>query len=104
LSRNVFNPDVYHGHAEVERYVSAVEEVWDEFHVVPSEFFDGGDNVVTAVTLHGRGKGSGVNVKTELFNVWALRDSKIAHVVGGYRDRSEALKAAGLSDQPQPQP
>jgi ketosteroid isomerase-like protein len=68
LSRNVFNPDVYHGHAEVERYVSAVEEVWDEFHVVPSEFFDGGDNVVTAVTLHGRGKGSGVNVKTELFD------------------------------------
>jgi uncharacterized protein len=104
LSRNVFNPDVYHGHAGVERYVSAVEEVWDEFHVVPSEFFDGGDNVVTAVTLHGRGKGSGVNVKTELFNVWTLRDSKIAHVVGGYRDRSEALKAAGLSDQPQPQP
>jgi ketosteroid isomerase-like protein len=97
LSRNVFNPDVYHGHAGVERYISAVEEVWDEFRIVPSEFIDGGDNVVTAVTLHGKGKGSGVDVKMELFNVWTLGDSMIVHVVGGYRDREEALRAAGLA-------
>ena len=99
LSRNVFNPDVYHGHAGVERYVRAVEEVWDNFRVVPKEFIDAGDKVVTAVTLHGQGKGSGVDVEMELFNIWTLRDSRIVQIVGGYRDRSEALLAAGLREQ-----
>ena len=98
LSRNVFNPDVYHGYAGVRRFVSAVEEVWDEFHVVPLEFIDCGDDVVTAVSLHGKGKGSGVNVKTDSFDIWTLRDSKIVHVVAGYRDRQEALSAAGLTE------
>ena len=37
LSRNVFNPDVYRGHAGVERYLRAVEEIWDDFRVVPTE-------------------------------------------------------------------
>jgi ketosteroid isomerase-like protein len=99
LSRNVFNPDVYHGHAGVERYVKVVEEIWDDFHVVPIELLDAGDNVVTAITLRGKGKQSGVEVKMELFNIWTLRDSKVVHVAGGYRDRSEALKAAGLVEQ-----
>jgi ketosteroid isomerase-like protein len=98
LSRNIFNPDVYQGHAGVERYVRVVEEVWDDFKVVPAEFIDAGDNVVTAVTVRGKGKGSGVDVKMDLFNIWTLRDSRVVRVVGGYRDRSEALEAAGLAE------
>ena len=35
LSRNVFNPDVYRGHAGVQRFVSVVEDVWEDFHLVP---------------------------------------------------------------------
>jgi ketosteroid isomerase-like protein len=79
--------------------VSAVDEIWDDFRVVPAEFVGGGDVVVTAVTLHGKGKESGVNVEMQLFNVWTLRDSKVVRIVGGYRDRSEALEAAGLPEQ-----
>ena len=63
LSRNVFNPDVYHGHAGVERYVKVVEEIWDDFQVVPTELIDAGDSVATAITLRGKGKKSGVEVK-----------------------------------------
>jgi ketosteroid isomerase-like protein len=98
LSRNVFNPAVYNGHGGLETYLSAVDEIWDDFRVVPAEFVGGGDVVVTAVTLHGRGKESGVDVEMQLFNVWTLRDSKVVRIVGGYRDRSEALKAAGLPE------
>jgi ketosteroid isomerase-like protein len=98
LSRNIFNPDVYQGHAGVERYVRVVEEVWDDFQVVPAELIDVGDNVVTAVTLRGKGKGSGVDVKMDLFNIWTLHDSRVVRVVGGYRDRAEALAAAGMAD------
>jgi hypothetical protein len=98
LSRNVFNPDVYRGHAGVERYVQVVEEVWEDFHAVPVEFIEVGDNVVTAITIHGKGKESGVDVTMEVFNVWTLRDSKVVRVVGGYRERSEALEAASAAE------
>jgi ketosteroid isomerase-like protein len=99
LSRNIFNPDVYHGRAGLERYVSAVDEVWDGFRVVPTALIDAGDNVLTAVTVRGKGKGSGVDVKMQLFNIWTLRDSKVVRLVGGYRDRSEAVADAGLPEQ-----
>ena len=98
LSRNIFNPDVYHGHVGVERYVQVVEEVWADFRVVPAEFIDAGEQVVTAVTVQGRGTGSGVEVKMDLFNIWTIRDSKVVRIVGGYRDRAQALEAAGLSE------
>jgi ketosteroid isomerase-like protein len=97
LSRNVFNPDVYRGHAGVERYLRVVEEVWEDFHVIPEEIIDAGDNVVTGVTIRGKGRASGIDVRMPLFNVWTLRDLKVVRIVGGYRDRAEALEAAGLS-------
>ena len=61
-------------------------------------FIDAGDNVVTAVTLKGKGPESGVEVSMRIYQVWTLRDSKVVRVVGGYRDRAEALEAAGLSE------
>jgi hypothetical protein len=35
----------------------------------------------------------------QLFNIWTLRDSKVVRLVGGYRDRSEAVADAGLPEQ-----
>jgi len=99
LSRNVFNPDVYHGHSGVERYLRVVQEVWDDFQVVPIEFSDAGRGVVVTVTISGRGKGSGVEVTMEVTSIWTLQDSKVVRVVGGYRDRADALEAVGLSEQ-----
>ena len=98
LSRNIFNPDVYRGYAGFRRFVSAVEEIWDEFGAVPTELIDAGDNVVAALTMHATGKQSGVDVTMILFNIFTLRDSRIWRIIGGYRDRSEALEAAGLRE------
>ena len=98
LSRNVFNAAVYNGYRGLQTYLSAVDEVWEGFRVVPAEFIGDGDVVVTGVTLHGRGKESGVDVEMRLFNIWTLRDSRVVRIVGGFRDRSEALEAAGLPE------
>jgi ketosteroid isomerase-like protein len=98
LSRNIFNPDTYQGYAGVRRFASVVEDVWDEISGVPTELIDAGDNVVAAVTMHATGKQSGVDVTMDILNVFTLRDRRILRVVGGYRDRAEALEAAGLSE------
>ena len=99
LSRNIFNPDVYQGYAGFRRFVSAVENMWDDFNAVRTDLTDAGDNVVAAVTMRGRNKRSGVDVTMQVFNVFTIRDSKIMRIVGGYRERSEALEAVGLSEQ-----
>jgi uncharacterized protein len=98
LSRNIFNPAVYRGHDGVRKYVEAVEEVWEEFEARPEEFIDGGDTVVTAIRISGRGGGSGVPVEMRLFNIWTFRERKVLRMTGGYRDRAEALEAAGLRE------
>jgi ketosteroid isomerase-like protein len=99
LTRNVFNPAVYRGVAGFEQMVNAIDDAWDEFRVDTDDVVAGGDHVVTAVTVKGTGPGSRVEVSMMLFQVWTLRDSKVTKVVGGYRERSEALEAAGLSEQ-----
>jgi ketosteroid isomerase-like protein len=96
-SRLVFNPDVYRGREGAERWQRETEEVWDELRLTPVELIDAGDNVMVAVTVQGKGKGSGVEVNMPLFAVWTFRDAKVVRVAGGYRERSQALEAAGLS-------
>jgi ketosteroid isomerase-like protein len=99
LSRNVFNAAVYGGVSGLERMVSVIDDAWDEFRADADELIDAGDQVVTALTIKGKGPGSGVEVSMQLFQVWRLRDSKVVRVIGGYRDRHEALEAAGLAEQ-----
>jgi ketosteroid isomerase-like protein len=98
LSRNVFNPDTHHGHAGLETLLRNIEDMWDDFEVVPTELIDAGEKVLATVTIKGTGKESGVDVAMQVMNVWTIRDSKIVRIAGGYRDRAEALEAAGLSE------
>jgi ketosteroid isomerase-like protein len=98
LSRNVLNPDVYRGHAEFVKLVAAIEDVWDDFRMDVEEVTETGDGqVVTGITIRGKGTGSGVPAEMPLFQVWDLRDGKVARVVGGFRDRAEAMEFARQS-------
>ena len=98
LSRNIFNPGVFRGHDGMRQMDAATQEVWEEFEIRPEEFIDGGDIVVVAISISGRGHGSGVPVEMRLFNIWELREGKVLRMTGGYRDRAEALEAAGLRE------
>jgi ketosteroid isomerase-like protein len=98
LSRNVFNPDVYRGYEGVRRWVEVVDEMWDEFEAKIEETIDAGDRVFSAARITGKGRGSGVEVSMRTFGVFTVRYGRLVRYVGGYRDRGEALEAAGLSE------
>ena len=55
------------------------------------------DAVVAVVDHHGVGRRSGAEVATRLYNAYWIRESKIARLEV-YRERSEALAAAGRSE------
>jgi ketosteroid isomerase-like protein len=59
---------------------------------VDSDPIDAGDDVVTTYRVHGRGRGSGVEVDQRLTLVWTVRHGKIARV-RAYAERGQALEA-----------
>ena len=87
-----------HGHDGLRRYFRRWMEAWDEFHLRPTEFLDAGDHVFVGAALNGRGRGSGVEVRMEGWQVWLIRGGRAARCEE-YSDRAEALAAVGLSEQ-----
>jgi ketosteroid isomerase-like protein len=49
---------------------------WDGFNVVPDEFIDGGDTVVSLGRYSGTYKGTGKAMSAAFAHVWTLRDGK----------------------------
>ena len=99
LSRNVFNPGIYRGVEGFRRnVVEQVDEMWDDFRIEPQRFIDADDTVVVAARISGKGRSSGVKAEMPVFAAWTLREGKVSRVTGGFRDRGDALEAAGLSE------
>lgn len=86
---------VIHGHDGMRRYFERWMEAWDEFQVGPTEFLEVGDYVLNGATLKARGRGSGVAVAMEYWQVWLIRAGKAARWEE-YLDRTEALEAVRL--------
>ena len=72
-------------------------EVWEEFHIQPEQFIDGGQHVIAVVKEWGRVNGSESEVSERFFQVWTMRDGKISRF-REYKTKREALEAAGLSE------
>jgi ketosteroid isomerase-like protein len=87
----------YRGREGVERFVADTNENWEELQIVPEEFRDLGDRVLTLARLTGRGKGSGAPVDQPAATILDFRGDRILRV-RAYFDRAEALRAAGLSE------
>src|SRR5687768_2720793 len=85
--------EVYRGHEGVLRFFAMFFEAWDEYHAEPVEFIDAGDNVVVVVRQRARGKGSGVLIESDMFQVWTLRGGKAVRVRVS-DSREEALRLA----------
>jgi ketosteroid isomerase-like protein len=59
------------------------------------EVADGDDFVVVTYEIHGRGRGSGVEVQLAVTLVWQLAGGKVVRI-SAYLTRPEALEAAGI--------
>ena len=89
--------EVYRGRGEVQRGFAEWLAAWDMHRYELEELLDHGDHVVVGGMQIGRGRGSGVEVRLPTFHVVTLRDGKITRH-RSFRDRGEALEAAGLRE------
>jgi ketosteroid isomerase-like protein len=97
MSRRVFNPYVYEGHAGLLRLAEDVASVWSEFHTEPERMIDAGDRVVVIEIRRGRGVGSDVEVQQRAAGIWTVRDGLIVRAETDLAPE-EALKAVGLEE------
>jgi ketosteroid isomerase-like protein len=88
---------VFRGREGVAQWRAMLQETWGEWQIEPERFLDAGGRVVVFARLVGKGEASGVPFELETTHVLTIHADRVAsmHV---YRDRSEALEAAGLSE------
>jgi ketosteroid isomerase-like protein len=72
-------------------------DTWEGHSMAVDDLRGAGENVVAAIHIRGRGKGSGIEVNLDVYQHFKLRDGKIVYLYE-YADRGEALEAAGLSE------
>lgn len=87
---------VFRGRTGVDELRAMLGDTWEEWHFEPERFLDAGDQVVVFARILGRGGASGAPVELETTHVWTIRAGR-AMSVHAYRDRSDALEAAGFS-------
>lgn len=73
------------------------DEAWEEAETTLEEVLGQGDRVFVAARFHARGRASGVEVETRLYEVYTVRDGKVLRI-DEYATRDEATKAAGLRE------
>jgi ketosteroid isomerase-like protein len=88
--------DSARGTAAVRRFFEGLDESFEDFRLEPQEFVDAGDRVATRLRYYGRGKGSGVEIETEMYHeVATFRDGVIVRMEY-VTSWPAALEAAGV--------
>jgi ketosteroid isomerase-like protein len=85
------------GLAGFERWTKRWSEVFKDYDLRPERFWEEGDLVVVALHERGTAAGSGIPIDDHYAHVWTLRDGLVVRVQV-FRNRAEALEAAGLSE------
>lgn len=97
MSERVFNPDEYSGHDGIRRFYDGVTEAWESYRWNVEETRVAGDAVVALLHCHGQSREGGPDVDWRVAWLWRFRDG-VPISLRFYRDRTEALEAAGLSE------
>lgn len=88
----------FKGHDGLRQLFRDWHEAWGEIEYSYEELIDAGDDsVISVVSRHARGRGSGAEVERPFALLWTVRDKRIVRVVW-FLTREDAYEAAGLSD------
>jgi ketosteroid isomerase-like protein len=90
-------PRHQHGHAGVLEAFAIWPEQWEDYRIDILRVADTGDHVLVTALQHGRGKDSGVEVKSRISFVFSVRGGKIAEWRLFFRE-DDALEAVGLRE------
>jgi len=88
---------VFRGRDGFDEMTAMLADAWGKWRIEPERFLDGGDRVVVFARILAEGGASGVPIELETTHVWTVRNGR-ATSMQAYRDRSQALEAAGLSE------
>ena len=76
-SASEFDP-VYYGHDGVRTFWRTWFSAWEKASFEYEEFVDAGDNVVTILSRHVRGRASGIELDWKSYGqIWTVRNGKI---------------------------
>ena len=86
--------DYYRGLEEAREFFELITDTWEVMTVESTEMIElPGGRILAVEIWRVRGR-DGIELETHLTDVYAFRDGLIARV-DGYRDKAEALQAAG---------
>jgi ketosteroid isomerase-like protein len=88
---------LHRGHDGFRRLWEDWRDAWEEIRLEPQEILDFGSGLLVVVRIVGRGKGSGIPIDEDYFEVFALRGGKVIRQEN-FLDRDSALKAVGVSE------
>jgi ketosteroid isomerase-like protein len=89
----------FRGREEYRSFIAALDEGWvgRATGEIKEIFPVGDDRVVCRMEWGGRGRASGIELRSNLTAICTIRDGKIAKL-GFFFDHAQALEAAGLSE------
>jgi ketosteroid isomerase-like protein len=86
----------YTGHAGILEYFDDVESAWEQWSVEVEQTAQGADGRVAIVmTMHARGKGSGVTIAARTAHIWTLKEGRLLRNEL-YREPEQALRELGV--------
>ena len=88
---------IFRGREGVTQLSAMLRATWGEWRFESERFVDAGDRIVVFGQILVEGEASGVPIDFETTHVWTVRGGR-AKSLHAYRDRAEALEAAGLRE------
>jgi ketosteroid isomerase-like protein len=86
----------YRGRDGLRTFPETIGDGFDTYTVAPEEMIEVGDDRVLVVERW-TGRARGIEFDVEFIDVYEFRDGRCVRV-DGFRDKAEALEAAGLSE------
>jgi ketosteroid isomerase-like protein len=86
--------DVYRGHDGIRKWMDDLHAIWDEFSGVVDDCEEiGADSILVRLTVHGRARGSGVELEQRFWHVWTVRNGRLWRGKS-FTDKREVMRAS----------